>query len=139
MSTNSVKSSHTFSIPIVIVNGNGENTTSTSYDNMAYWKVSFDKTKYTNFVSITFEALLQQDNSGTYLVSCQLVKTNGGAAITGSEVTASLGQYGVSPQTSGDIAANLTAGAESYQIQAKTAAGGKANIQYAAIVINMRA
>lgn len=129
---------HILSIPIVIVNGVGENTVSTTYDNMAYWKVSFDKTKYTNIVSITFQVLLQQDNAGTYAVYCQLVKVSGGAAITGSAVTASLGEYGVSPQESGDIAANLTAGAEAYQIQAKAATGGKCNIQYAAIVVNMK-
>lgn len=128
---------HQIAIPTIIVNGVGENTTSTSYNDMAYWKATFDKSLYTNIVSIKFQALLQQNNAGSYQIWCQLV-TTAGVAVTGSELTATLGQYGTSVQTSGDIASALTSGADGYRVQAKTAASGLADIQYAAIIVNLK-
>jgi hypothetical protein len=126
----------TFSIPFTIVNGAGESTTNTSYDDMAYYKVPFDKTMFPNAVSIKLQVLLQQDNSGTYQVWCQL-KTTAGSIMTGSEVTATLAQYATSVQTSGDLTSVLTNGPESYQLQGKTASGGKCDIQGAAIMVQM--
>lgn len=129
---------HELVIPVNIVGaGGGENTTSTSYADISYLKALFNKSAYTNIVSITFQALLQQNNSGSYQVWCQLVKTDG-TAITGSELTATLAQYATSPQESGDISSYLTAGLDGYRIQAKTASGGEASVQTANIVVHMK-
>lgn len=128
---------HQIAIPTVIVAGVGEQTTATTYNDMAYWKATFDKSLYTNYTSIVFQVLLQQNTSGTFQVWCQLI-TTGGTPITGSEVTATLGQYGTSVQTSGDISAYLTAGAEGYRVQAKVASGGTVDIQGAAIIVKTK-
>jgi len=130
-----LKPTKIFTIPFVIVDTNGQQTESTSYDNGGYWKISFDSTLFPNATSIKFQVLLQQDNAGTYMTYCQLLK--GDTVVTGSEVSADLGQYGTSVQTSGDLTANMYNGASSYRIQLKAESGGKCNVQNATILVNM--
>jgi hypothetical protein len=110
-------------------------TTSTTYDDAAYARFVIDKSAFANIKAIYFQSTLQQTAAGTFGVSVQLVD-DGGTAVASSEVTASLPQWWTSILTSGDIKANIAAGATVYRAQYKVAAGGNGGAVTNAIIID---
>jgi hypothetical protein len=125
--------SGTLLIPIVLPDP-FNTTTSATYDDMDFTRLPFDPTLYTDITAVYFQSIFTQGNSGTFSCSVQLVKDDG-TIVTGTPLTASLAQFGVSSQKSADIKANLTAGPQVYRIQAKVAAGGSCSPQYSALLV----
>lgn len=105
--------------------GTNSGVTDTNYNNAGYARQIFDKSKYKRIKAIYYQATLQQVAVGDYQVWAQLVN-DGGTAITGTELTATLGQFGQSTQISGDIKDNLDNSEVIYRSQLKTASGGEA-------------
>lgn len=111
-------------------------TTSTTYDDGGYHRVVFDKSAYTNIKAIYFQSTLQNTASGTYDIYSQLVD-DGGTAVTDSELTASLSQWGTSIQISGDIQAGIASGPTVYRVKNKVSSGGNGGSITNALIVEV--
>lgn len=94
----------------------------------------FDKSKFSGYKGIYFRASLSQSNAGTFAVFAQLYNATAASVITGSEITASLAQFGRSIQEV-EISALLPNSAAAIWTQLKAAAGGGSVAEGAGIVV----
>lgn len=113
-------------------------TTNTSYDDDGFARVVLDPSGFPNIKDIFFQSTLQNTASGSFAIFARLV-TDGGSAITGGELTATLGQFGESIQVTSDISAAIitnSATAAVYRVQYKVAAGGNGGAVTNSLIID---
>lgn len=124
-----------FEIVIPLSMSGAQTTTSTTYNDMAFARLTFDRTQYVGYKGMYFKAIVDQNAAGSFTTNVQLI-TNGGSVITGSILTVTnQAQFAQSVQLSSELSANLTNGSDIYRIQAKVATGGTVGVEWAAIVV----
>lgn len=97
--------------------------TNTAFANR-YDPTIFDLSRYGSTATIHFRADLSQSAAGTGAVEVRLAcMTDSNATVAGTTLSASVAQYNHNIQTSGDIRANLQAGAALYSLEVRAASG----------------
>jgi len=110
---------------VIITLGAAESgQTNTSY--ATFWpRVTVDFSMFDKIASIKFGVMMAQTAAGTFTCYAQLYDVTGDAAISASELSAALAQWGTSCQLSGDVKANMTlTSARTYALQGKVQSGG---------------
>jgi len=124
-----------FEIVIPLSMSGAQTSTSTTYDDMAFARLTFDRTKYVGYKGMYFKAIVDQNAAGSFTTNVQLI-TNGGTVITGSGLSVSnQAQFAQQSLISSELSANLTNGNDIYRVQAKVAAGGTVGVEWAAIIV----
>ncbi|MGV9002192.1 MAG: hypothetical protein ACOH18_04560 [Candidatus Saccharimonadaceae bacterium] len=96
--------------------------TATSPSNK-YLPVVFDLSSFASNAQIFFRSDLSQTAAGTGTVNIRLNNMTTGVTVANTTLSASVGQYSHSIQTSADIRANLSAGAALYSVEVWVSAG----------------